>query len=273
MTNAIRPTSPNPLRDRLAQRIVQIGGGDEDGNDANARRRDPLFTLGVERRPLDEAMDLASAPTFSRLENAVSSKDIDRMAQAFVDPFIASDPEAPAVIVIDLDPSEDPTHGQQEFSFDNHYSQSHCDLPLFLFEGLSGTFITAALRPGKRPTGAENAMILKRVLQRLRAAWPDTHFVRRGDAPFANPELMALTLADGHTDFLFGLAGNRVLSPLATPFLVTNRQRHAVREANARRLHQAPPSSTRSYHDPNGQYYQMDPQGYGTPLEQQDSSE
>ena len=60
--------------------------------------------------------------------------------------------------------------------------------PLFLFEGLSGKFITAALRPGRRPTGAENAMIVKRVLQRLRAAWPETHFVLRGDSHFANPE-------------------------------------------------------------------------------------
>jgi hypothetical protein len=68
----------HPLRDLLAQRIFQIGCGYEDGNDANALRRDPLFKLAVERRPLDEAMDLASGPTFSRLENAVSTKDVYR---------------------------------------------------------------------------------------------------------------------------------------------------------------------------------------------------
>jgi hypothetical protein len=239
----------HPLRDLLAQRIFQIGCGYEDGNDANALRRDPLFKLAVERRPLDEAMDLAKwadvlAPGECRLDQGRLS-----MAQAFVDPFIASDSEAPEVIVIDLDHSEDPIHGQQEFSFYNHDYQSHCDLPLFLFEGLSGRFITAALRPGKRPTGAENAMILKRVLQRLRAAWPETHLVRRGDGHFSNPELMALALADEHTDFIFGLTGNRVLSPLAKPFLETNRRRHAVREANARRLNQPLPTSTRSYHE------------------------
>lgn len=239
----------HPLRDLLAQRIFQIACGDEDGNDANALRRDPLFKLGVERRPLDAAMDLASGPTFSRLENAVSTKDVYRMAQSFVDQFIASYPEAPEVIVIDMDHSEDPTHGQQEFSFYNHYYQSHCYLPLFLFEGLSGKFITAALRPGKRPTGAENAMILKRVLQRLRTAWPETHLVLRGDGHFSNPELMALALADEHTDFIFGLTSNRVLSPLAKPFLEANRRRHEVREANARRLNQPLPTSTRSYHE------------------------
>ena len=239
----------HPLHDLIAQRIFQIGCGYEDGNDANALRTDPLFKLGLERRPLVEAMDLASAPTFSRLENAVSTKDIYRMAQAFVDQFIASDPKAPAVIVIDMDHSEDPTYGQQEFSFYNHYYQNHCSLPLLLFEGLSGKFITAALRPSKRPTGAENAMILKRVLPRRRAAWPETRLVLRGDGHFANPERMALALADAHTDFIFGRANNRALSPLAKPFLDAHRPRHAVREANARRLHQAPPASTRSYHD------------------------
>lgn len=177
----------HPLRDLLAQRIFQIACGYEDGNDANRLRGDPLLKLSVERRPLEERMDLASGPTFSRLENSVSTKDIYRVAQAFVDQFIASYATAPAVIVIDLDHSEDPTHGQPELSFYNAYYRCQCYLPLLLFEGLSGKFITAALRPGRRPTGAENAMIVKRVLQRVRAAWPETHFVLRGDSHFANP--------------------------------------------------------------------------------------
>ena len=155
-------------------------------------------------------MDLASGPTFSRLENAVSTKDLYRLARAFVDQFIASYPQPPAVIVLDLDHSEDPTHGQQEFSFYNQYYGHHCYLPLFLFEGLSGQFITAALRPGKRPTGAENAMIVRRVLERLRAAWPQTRIILRGDAHFANPELMHLAVDDPAIDFLLG-------SPVTAP--------------------------------------------------------
>lgn len=55
--------------------------------------------------------------------------------------------------MLDLDHAEDATHGQQEFSFYNHHYGGDCYLPLFLFDGLSGNFITAALRPGKRPTG------------------------------------------------------------------------------------------------------------------------
>ena len=66
----------HPLRDLLAQRIYQIASGYADGNDANSLRHDPVFKLGVERLPLDAAQDLASAPTFSRLEHSVDRKDL-----------------------------------------------------------------------------------------------------------------------------------------------------------------------------------------------------
>jgi hypothetical protein len=165
----------HPLQDLFAQRIYQLAWAYEDGNDANALRTDPVFKLGLERLPLEAAADLASAPTLSRLENAATRKDIYRLAAAFVDQFIASYAQPPAVIVLDLDHSENPPYGQQELIFYNSHYGSHCYLPLFIFEELSGKFVTAALRPGKRPTGAENALIVKRVLQRLRAVWPDTH--------------------------------------------------------------------------------------------------
>jgi len=237
------------LRDLLAQRIYQIACGYEDGNDANTLRRDALFKLGMDRPPLDPASDLASAPTFSRLENAATARDIYRLAKAFVDQFIASYAKPPAVIVLDMDHSEDATHGQQELAFYNHHYRNHCYLPLFIFEGLSGKFVTAALRSGKRPTGAENAMILKRVLRRLRQAWPDTHIVLRGDGHFANPELMQFALDDPHTDFIFGLTGNPVLARFAQPVLEATRKHHELRCENARRTHGAIPHSTRTYHE------------------------
>jgi len=237
------------MRELMAQRVYQIACGYEDGNDANALRTDALFKLAVERRPLDEVMDLASAPTFSRLENAAGPRDLYRMARAFVDTFIASYDAPPKVIVLDMDHSEDATHGQQELALYNHHYANHCYLPLFLFEGISGKFITAVLRPGKRPKGAENAMILKRVLKALRAAWPETRIVLRGDGHFANPELVALAMDDPYTDFIFGLTGNRVLKTLAEPFMEHNRKAHALRCENARRAGAAVPHSTRTYHE------------------------
>ena len=237
------------LHELLAQRIFQVACGYEDGNDANALRADPLFKLGVDRQPLNPDTDLASAPTFSRLENAATTRDIYRLAKAFVEHFVASYPAPPELIVLDLDHSEDPTHGQQEFAFYNHHYRSYCYLPLFIFEGLSGKFITAALRPGKRPKGVENAMILKRVLKLLRQVWPETHIILRGDGHFANPELMQLALEQPNTDFIFGLTGNAVLARLAQPFLEATRKQHELRCENAQRTQHPAPHSTRTYHE------------------------
>jgi hypothetical protein len=237
------------LQALFAQRIYQIACAYEDANDANALRTDPVFKLALERKPLDGAVDLASGPTFSRLENAATPQGLYRMAQVFVDGFIASYPKPPKAIVLDMDHSEDAAHGRQEEIFYNHHYGSHCYLPLFLFEGLSGKLITAALRPGKRPTGEENAAILKRVLKRLRAVWPETHIILRGDGHFANPELMQLALDTPRTDFLFGLAGNAALSPLAKSHLEAARRLHETRLAHARANRQSAPGATRTYHD------------------------
>jgi len=208
-----------------------------------------VFKLAAERAPLDADNALASGPTFSRLENGLSRKDIYRLAKSFVDAFIDSYATPPAIIVLDMDHSEDRTHGQQELAFYNHHYGSHCYLPLFLFEGLSGKLITAVLRPGKRPTGRENAAIIRRVVRRLRQAWPDTHLILRGDGHFSNPELMALCERDDQLDFIFGLAGNKVLLPAAEPLLSKARTLHAQRCESARLKSQAEPAATRLYDD------------------------
>ena len=237
------------MPDLLAQRIYQIACGYEDGNDANTLRHDPMFKLGVGRPPLDDDNALASAPTLSRMEHAVNSRDLYRMAQAFLQGFIDSYASPPPVIVLDMDHSDDPTHGQQAFSFYNHHYGHYCYLPIFVFEGISGKFITAVLRPGKTPSGAENAMIMKRVINALRCAWPETHFILRGDGHFSNPELMQLCLDDPHCDFIFGVGGNAVLNRMAAPHLNQVRQTHERRCQYAQRARLATPSRTRTYHE------------------------
>jgi len=194
----------HPLRDLFAQRIYQSASGYADGNDANRLRHDPMFKLGVERLPLEATQDLASAPTFSRLEHQVDRKDLSRLTTAFVDHFIASYTEPPAAIVLDLEHSDDRTHSQQEFAFYNHYYKSYCSLPLFIFEGPSHALVTASLRPGARPTGAENAMILARLLPYLRQRWPYTPILVRGDSHFATPEVMDVIAPRRLTDCVFG---------------------------------------------------------------------
>ena len=237
------------LRDLFAQRIYQIASGYADGNDANSLRYDPMFKLSVERVPLDPTQDLASAPTFSRLEHQVTRTDLYRLTQAFVDHFIASYPEPPAAIVLDLDHTEDPTHGQQEFTFYNHHYQSYCYLPLLIFEGTSHALLAAFLRPGKRPPGAENAMILVRLLSYLRRHWPSTHILVRGDSHFATPEVIEVIAHRRHTDFVFGLAGNAVLLRQAAPVMQEARGLYQQRTTLAHVHGTRPPASTRLYEE------------------------
>jgi Transposase DDE domain group 1 len=207
----------HPLRALLAQRIYQIASGYADGNEANRLRHDPLFKLRVERPPLEPAQDLASAPTFSRLAHSVARKALSRLTHALVDHFIASSPEPPAAIVLDLEHFDDPTHGQQEFAFSNHHYRSYCYLPLFLFEGTSHALVPACLRPGTRPPGRENAMILVRLLAVLRRHWPQPPILVRGDSHFAPPEGCEGLAHRRGIDFVFGLAGNTVLLRQAAP--------------------------------------------------------
>lgn len=208
------------LHDILKQRIYQIASGYEDGNDCNTLRHDPAFRLGVGRKPFDaDELDaaLASGSTISRFEHAVDRKDIYRLSEALVDQFIASYASPPEALVLDIDHSEDAAYGQQPLVFYNHHYQSTCYLPLMIFEGLSGALVAAVLRPGKRPTGVENAMILQRVLRRIRTHFPHTQILVRGDGHFSTPALMAMIDAMPHTDFLFGLPGNAVLRRRAEP--------------------------------------------------------
>ena len=212
-------------RELLMQRIFQIASGYQDGNDCNTLRHDPMFRLGVGRNPFDAEAALASGSTISRFEHAARRADIYRISQALVEQYIASFATPPQLLMLDLDHSEDQAHGQQPLAFYNHHYRSTCYLPLFIFDGLSGALISAILRPGQRPTGAENAMILRRVLKLLRQHFPETRIVVRGDGHFANPELMQLIDTLPNTDFIFGLGGNAVLKRLAEP---TMRQARAL---------------------------------------------
>lgn len=244
-----RPQSSidHPLRDLLAQRIYQLASGYADANDAHHLRHDPLFKLGLERCPLEPEADLASAPTFSRLEPQMGRKDIYRLTRALVAHFIASYAEPPAAIVLDVDHSDDPTYGQQEFAFYNHYYKNHGYLPLFIFEGTSQALVTAYVRPGTRPPGAENAMVLVRLLSYLRRHWPHTHILVRGDSHFATPEVIDVIASYRWTDFGFGLAGNAVLLRHAAATLQEARRLHHHRVALAHAHGQAPPLSSRLY--------------------------
>ena len=203
--------------DLLTQRIYQIACGYEDGNDSNNLRHDPMFKLGAARLPFDDGAALASGATISRFEHAASRQDIYRVSEALALQFIAGFATPPKSLVLDLDHSEDACHGQQPLAFYNHHYGSTCYLPLMIFDGQSGGLIAAVLRPGKRPFGDENAMIMRRVLKLIRQHFPDTHILVRGDGHFSGPELMGLIDSMPNVDFIFGFSCNVKLLAMAEP--------------------------------------------------------
>src|SRR6266699_707006 len=199
--------------DLLKQRIFQIAAGYEDANDSHTLRHDPIFKLLLDRLP-ETGAPLASQPTISRFENSVSRTELYRMALVLMDQFIASYDSPPEVIVLDVDDTEDRAHGAQEqIRYDGDYG-GYCFLPCHRYEGLSGRLITTILN-AKLFSSAQMLAVIKRVVKRLRHAWPDTLVIFRGDSHFAYPEVMAWIEAQPHLSYVTGLTSNAVLQKLA----------------------------------------------------------
>lgn len=219
------------LEKLVRQRIYLLACGYEDCNDSANLIHDPLFKLAIGQESISDDAVLASQPTLSRFENSATTKDVYRMTFVLVDQFIASYHKPPKIMIIDVDHTSDSTHGEQEGACYNHHYHMNCYMPLAIHEGLSGKLITGVLRPGKRPKGMENAAIMKRVLKRIRRAFPETHIILRGDGHFSNPELMTLCQKDENMDFIFGLASNKILAKKGKPLLQEARELHAYRRS------------------------------------------
>jgi len=223
------------MKTLLQQRILPICCGYEDGNDADFLRTDPGFKAACDRLPSED--DLASQPTISRFENAMNSRDLHRIAEVLIDQFIASYESPPEAIILDIDDTDDPTHGAQQLSLFNAYYDEYCFQPLFIFEGRSGELVTSILRPGKRPNGKQTRAIIKRVVHRIRAAWPKVGILIRGDSHFATPELYAW--CDSHAVlYVLGLTCTSILKMLAQPALEAARRDYKVSGTKARTFRQ-----------------------------------
>ena len=223
------------LEDILKQRVLQIAAGYEDANDANTLRHDPIFKRLLNRLP-ETGAPWASQPTLSRFENSVSRTELYRMALVLMDQFIASYNRPPEAIVLDVDDTEDRAHGAQaQIRYDGYYG-GYCFMPLHLYEGLSGRLITTILK-AKRFSGAQMLAVLKRVVKRLRHAWPDTWFILRGDSHFAYPEVMAWIEAQPQLSYVTGLTSNTVLQELAQEVVEQAKRAYARWGRKATRFH------------------------------------
>jgi hypothetical protein len=220
------------LAEMLRFRMLAIACGYEDADDCDTLRFDPLFKLAVGREP-ESGDPLCSQPTMSRCENMPSRIEAARMTAALVDRFCRSFPAPPEAITLDIDDTCDPVHGHQQLSlFHTHYD-TRCFLPIHVYHVESGRPVVAFLRSGKTPSGREVRTVLKHLVRRIRRHWPKTRIAFRGDSHYGRPEALVWCEANG-VDYIFGLAGNKVLDALLGDVADDLKVRRA--EAGAERL-------------------------------------
>lgn len=212
------------ITDLLRQRVGQIACGYEDANDCNDLRHDPIIKLFANRLPASDPA-LASQPTMSRFENSISPKMLYKMAYLFAEKFVASYAQAPEVIILDFDDTEDKVYGDQQLSLFNAYYGDYCYLPLHIYEGISGKLVATILKPG-RSDGKLTRAILKRLISFIRSHWPQTLIIFRGDGHFSSPEVMEYIDEQENVMFAGGLTGNSVLKKLAAPVISHAQQRY-----------------------------------------------
>jgi hypothetical protein len=125
-----------------------------------------------------------SQPTLSRLENLAQRRTLMEIGLGFIDLFCRSWTRVPDRIVLDIDDTDDPVHGQQELALFNTHAGGHCFQPRLIFEVTSGKPVMAMMRPGKRPSGKEVAAILGHVIARIRLRWPHVKILIRADSHY-----------------------------------------------------------------------------------------
>ena len=205
------------LRDLLRQRVFGLACGYADCNDAARLADDPIHKLLLERDPLAGA-PLGSQPTLSRFENAARRADLYRLGTAVADTVLLYHRDrlgaSVRLITIDLDATDDPTHGQQELALFNGYYDTWCYLPLiatvtFNTEPLQHV-VAAVLRPGTGAATRGVRGLLRRLFSKLRTLFPRARLRVRADAGFAEGKLLAFLDAAG-VEYVLGLTGNRRL--------------------------------------------------------------
>lgn len=226
------------LLEMLQQRLFGIACGYADGNDAGQLADDPIFKLLLGRDPLTGSA-LASQPTLSRFENAVGPKQLLKMAEALADCVIERHrrrKKSVKRITLDFDPTDDPTHGAQQLTFFNWVYDSWCYLPLagFLtFDDEPQQYLFCyALRAGNAPAKQGLLGILKRLLPRLRQAFPKAKIRIRLDAGFTGPELYEF-FEDNRMEYVVCMAKNPVLKRFAEPLMEPVREAFEAGEASS----------------------------------------
>ena len=200
----------HPLASLLRQRLYQIVAGYEDANDADRLRHDPTFQLLADRAVGEP---LASQPTLSRWENAFSARDWVRLNRLLLEWFFqlcSQQVRQRGEIVLDLDSTADPTHGQQEFSFYNGAYGEPIYHPLLIFERQTGCLLAAHLRPGSASSPAGCIALLRRLILRLLRRFPGCRIRVCADAAFPLPKLYRFLERQG-VGYAIGMPRNKAI--------------------------------------------------------------
>jgi len=210
----------------VGQRVFGIALGYEDLNDHDELRHDPLMAvLASKLTPKrEECAPVAGKSTLNRLELSKLeptryhkiSHNPAAIGRLLIDVFLESHPRPPREIVLDLDATDDPLHGMQEGRFFHGYYDCYCYLPLYVFCGRH--LLLAKLRRADRDPAAGVVEEVERLIDRIRAAWPNTRILLRADADFARDELMKWCESDD-VDFVLGVGRNERLMAEIAPEL------------------------------------------------------
>jgi len=202
----------------VGQRVFGIALGYEDLNDHDELRHDPVMAVlaGKLEAKREDCAPVAGKSTLNRLElsrleatryHKISHNPI-AIKRLMVDVFLEAHQRAPREIVLDLDATDDPVHGEQEGRFFNAYYDCYCYLPLYVFCGRH--LLASKLRPASLDAAAGAVEEVARIVAQIRRRWPDVRVLLRADSGFAREELMVWCEANG-VHFLFGLQQNKRL--------------------------------------------------------------
>jgi DDE family transposase len=215
----------------LRQQVFQILAGFPDGNDAQQLRNDPLLKTIVGVDPRETERPLASGSTLNRFQHAYTRREAEKpleerdvlaevrhaqlqrirgLNEFLIDVFVRTRLTEPTEIVIDLDPTDDPAHGQQQLTFWHGYYDQNQYFPMLIFEGTTGMPLGAWLRAGRAHAGTGAVDMLRDIVDRLRQHWPGIKISVRGDQGLSGPEMYEYCEAEG-LEYALGFSTNEVL--------------------------------------------------------------
>jgi hypothetical protein len=213
------------VNELVSQRVLGVALGYEDLIDHDVLRADPLLAAVVgkadptgehRRDPEDRGKPLAGKSTLNRLEWGAKVQDryrkitidVEAVDRFLVTTFLSAHDRPPRQIVLDLDATDDPVHGQQEGRFFHGYFGGYCYLPLYIFCGTH--LLCARLRCANQDASAGAEVEVARIVSQIRSRWPKVKIILRGDSGFAREQIMAWC-EEHKVDYVFGLARNKRL--------------------------------------------------------------